>query len=121
MKHLKNFENYGLEKKEDIVKRYCKEYPKYKDFFTEFLDFYPSGDDFKNNSYEYQSHFVDNPEEDWSPEGEIYQLEKTIENYPSSDYEIFLDIWIDFSNDMSSSDWDFNNTPLGKDVGKYNL
>lgn len=116
MKYIKRFEEKTIETAEDVVKRYCDLYPGYEDFFVDFLEYYPTYNDFNEEAYEY--HDLDDYDEDeiyWTPEGEVYQLEQTVGNYPGSE------IWVDFKNDMLGSTWDFDNTPLGKATNKYNL
>lgn len=119
MKHIKFFENYSktIETAENVVEKYCREYPQHSDFFTTFLEVFPDYQSFKDCEYEYgDEDFEDYDEDDdWSPEGEVYMLECEVGSYPGDS------IWVDFHNDMNASTWDFNNTPLGQDTTKYNL
>jgi len=117
MKYLKTYEeNIPVEAAENVIKKYCQKYPSQYKFFIDFLEYYPTYQDFKEISYDYADDYEDGDEDEgWSPEGEIYQLECTVGSFPGAG------IWTNFYNELSDSTWDFNNTPLGQSVKKYNL
>ena len=80
-------------------------------FFTEFIETYPTKDDFNKslidnyliNDIDYEDieglsdeDILDNY---WNPETESYMLETEFSNYPGTD------LWIEFSNDLTNSGW----------------
>lgn len=135
MKYLKSFEDVQSEEYSnvsDIVKKYCSKYPEFSSFFREFADRFDSNEAFKEVMWNYlyddddedddeESDDDDDEESDderyerlWDPDSEVYMLEQEIGNYPGSD------IWVDFWTDMDSA-WEFQKTPLGVNMSKYNV
>jgi len=97
-----------------VVNKYATKYPNLNKFFNEFIENFPTEDDYKDRIWDYVD--LDDLDEDeeityedvWDPEADVNLLESEFDVSFDNDGD-FVEIWVDFYNDLCNTNW-----------GKYN-